>query len=173
MSLLGDKAEGEMMAHENKMMQQVKAERKNAQDQLDAKRSSGTKQVIVMRSDLKNARGEKPRTGKLMAQAAHASMKVLTDMMHMSPDGMTLRAEDIQNGIFEWLGGRFTKVCCKVNSEQELLDLYEKAKAAGVPCSLIKDAGLTEFSEPTYTCMAVGPTWSVDVDEVTGHLSLF
>jgi PTH2 family peptidyl-tRNA hydrolase len=48
-----------------------------------------------------------------------------------------------------------------------------RAKAAGVPCALIVDAGQTEFhGVPTKTCCAVGPAWIADVDAITGDLPL-
>lgn len=71
-----------------------------------------------------------------------------------------------------WLTGRFKKICVSVNSEQELLDLYERARAANVVCALIKDAGLTEFKEPTYTAVAIGPDREDVVDRFTKDLPL-
>ena len=48
-----------------------------------------------------------------------------------------------------------------------------KVKNAGLLCSLIQDAGLTEFDGvPTYTCCAIGPNWDEDVNKITGHLKL-
>lgn len=38
---------------------------------------SEPKQVIVLRTDLRNAQGHKIRTGKLIAQGAHASLKAI------------------------------------------------------------------------------------------------
>ena len=73
----------------------------------------------------------------------------------------------------EWLSGSFTKVCLSCDSEQELLDLHAKAKAAGILCSLIKDAGKTEFGGvPTYTAIAIGPDYPENIDPITGHLKL-
>jgi PTH2 family peptidyl-tRNA hydrolase len=54
-----------------------------------------------------------------------------------------------------------------------LVELYTKAKQAGLICSLIVDAGLTEFGGvPTKTCCAIGPAWAEDVDKITGELKL-
>lgn len=169
MSILGDRAEGEMLDHENKMMAKVREERKLAEEA----RSRDTKQVIVIRTDLKNKNGEKVRTGKLIAQGAHASLGAIHGLMGMNAEGLVLRMDDMQkHGIDKWMSGMHTKVCCKVASQEDLLAVYDSALAAGLPCSLVRDAGLTEFSEPTYTCVAVGPSWSDDVDKVTGHLNL-
>ena len=148
-----------------------------------------SKQVIVMRRDLKNAKGEKVRTGKLMAQAAHASLKAILDNMNWSKmrfgygivneaesqcgGDFILRESNITDAMKDWLTGRFTKVCVSVNSEAELIEVYNKAKEKGLICSLITDAGLTEFGGvPTITCCAIGPVWSNEVDEITGKLFL-
>jgi PTH2 family peptidyl-tRNA hydrolase len=73
----------------------------------------------------------------------------------------------------QWLEGRFTKVCVSVDSEQELIDIYEQAKSAGLLCSIITDAGLTEFNGvPTKTAVAIGPAYPEEVDPITRHLKL-
>ena len=125
-----------------------------------------TKQVIVIRKDLKM------RKGKMIAQGAHASMKVFFDMIEY-----TFERKMMLNGITppmnEWVNGLFTKICVGVDSEEELLDVYQRAKDAGLPCSLIQDAGLTEFGGvPTHTAVAIGPDYSHGIDDITGHLKL-
>lgn len=72
-----------------------------------------------------------------------------------------------------WLLGRFKKICVSVNSEAELLALYQKSQAAGLITALIQDAGLTELGGvPTYTALAVGPDTEERVDSITGTLPL-
>ena len=112
------------------------------------------------------------RKGKMIAQGAHASLKVLLDAGGADPGGtaFTIRLDP---ALSAWLGGRFTKICVSVDSEAALEAVVEKARAAGVPCALIIDAGHTEFhGVPTKTCCAVGPAWSDAVDAVTGGLPL-
>jgi PTH2 family peptidyl-tRNA hydrolase len=122
------------------------------------------KQVIVMRKDLNM------RKGKMIAQGAHASLKVLLDAGAISEDRFTLA---LAPALAAWLGGRFTKVCVSVGSEAALDAVVEKARAAGVPCALVVDAGHTEFhGVPTKTCCAVGPAWTDEVDAITGELPL-
>lgn len=122
------------------------------------------KQVIVMRKDLNM------RKGKMCAQAAHASMKVLLDRMEKG-DVYVLR--DIPAPMQEWFEGIFTKVCVSVDSEAELRDIYAKAQAAGLPCALIVDVGATEFhGVPTPTCCAIGPDDPAKIDPITGALKL-
>jgi PTH2 family peptidyl-tRNA hydrolase len=136
------------------------------------------KQVIVVRKDLRNSKGEKPRSGKLMAQVAHASMGALLEFFSKEvKDGDTHMEIKFSDGCIldSWLNGKFTKVCVSVDSEEELLDIYEKAKAkftiGGVV--LITDAGLTEFGGvATNTCVGIGPFYAKDIDEITGHLKL-
>ncbi len=122
------------------------------------------KQVIVMRKDLGM------RKGKMIAQGAHASLKVLLDRGALGHDGYTF---PVTEAIAAWLGGRFTKVCVSVESEAALDAIVAHARAAGLPCALIVDAGQTEFHGiPTKTCAAIGPAWADDIDKVTGALPL-
>jgi len=140
---------------------------------------SEVKQVICIRKDLH------VRRGKSEAQAAHASMKVLLDMMDFRYD-FSGKVDDVSadrlnytltlspdSPIFEWLEGTFTKVCLSVDSEGELENLYQQAKEANLPCSLIIDLGKTEFGGvPTKTCIAIGPWYSEEINKITGHLKL-
>ena len=72
-----------------------------------------------------------------------------------------------------WIRGIFKKVCLKVDSEQELLDIHKKALEAGLVSYLITDAGLTEFNGvPTNTCIGIGPDYADKIDVITGHLKL-
>lgn len=124
------------------------------------------KQVIVMRKDLGM------RKGKMIAQGAHASLKVLLDAGAPEPGGRAFTIA-LDPALSAWLTGRFTKVCVSVNSEAELDAIVANARAAGVPCALIVDSGATEFhGVPTKTCCAVGPAWIDAVDAITGGLPL-
>jgi PTH2 family peptidyl-tRNA hydrolase len=135
------------------------------------------KQVIVMRKDLNM------RKGKMIAQGAHASLKVLLDAGAMDA-GDAANADTgagagarfslaLSPALAEWLGGRFAKICVSVDSEAALDAVVEQARAAGVPCALVVDSGRTEFhGVPTKTCCAVGPAWTDEVDAITGGLPL-
>ena len=128
-----------------------------------------TKQVIVIRKDLKM------RRGKQIAQACHASMKAILDNGYIQRGGQILPCYIIPMTpeMDDWLAGLFTKISVSVDSEEELLKIHEQAAEAGLVCSLIKDAGLTEFGGvPTYTAVAVGPAKNEDVDKITGELKL-
>lgn len=128
-----------------------------------------TKQVIVIRRDLRM------RRGKEIAQGAHASMAWLRQrvMPALSPAGA---ADQVRFSGAErvWLEGSLRKVTVKVGSEAELLAVYDRAVSAGVLVHLITDRGLTEFGgTPTRTCLAVGPDYDDRVDPVTGDLELY
>jgi PTH2 family peptidyl-tRNA hydrolase len=137
---------------------------------LDLRRKKmSTKQVIVVRKDLNM------RKGKIAAQAAHASLKIFFDRMHSwnFTNGSKQGSITFTDAMYDWTKGSFTKICVYVESEEELLTLYKKAQDADIPCSLITDAGNTEFhGVPTHTCIAVGPDYSDKVDEITGGLPL-
>lgn len=128
-----------------------------------------TKQVIILRKDLKM------RRGKSVSQGCHASMKAILDSGYVQRDdnGLPCYIIPMQPEVDDWLAGIFTKICVSVNSEEELLSVYEQALEAGLVCSLIKDAGLTEFGGvPTYTAVAIGPAKNEDIDKITSNLKL-
>lgn len=138
-----------------------------------------TKQVIVWRNDLK------VRKGKLASQIAHASMAFLTremsgdkditscwsDREHLFVTGYF--TEDQYHTIEHWLENSFKKVVCYVNSEQDLLELFEKAKEKGMIAHLVEDNGATEFNGvKTVTCLSLGPDIDQNFEGLTNHLPL-
>ncbi len=134
------------------------------------------KQVIVVRKKFPTAKqneSSKLRTGKYVAQGAHAVSNVFFDRISEKSDDFI--KIDVTPEMLEWLfNERRTKITVGVEDEDELLEIYEAAKAADLPVSLITDAGLTEFNGvPTKTALAIGPAKSEDIDKITGHLSLF
>ena len=140
------------------------------------------KQVIVVRKDLNM------RKGKIAAQVAHASMKVLLDLMEETHstyiDGGFSYCEDNQlvsrsfrceenSYLNQWLEGSFAKIVVSCNSEEEILALQKEADKAKITTALITDSGATEFKGvPTVTCLAIGPYSSEEIDKITGHLKL-
>lgn len=138
------------------------------------------KQVIVMRNDLGM------RKGKMIAQGAHASIAFLTRRIEDLENGVRIPESFQRYGSFylhdylgltyemkQWLHGTFAKVCCRVDSEEELLKIRDEAVAAGLEVHLVTDSGKTEFhGQPTNTCLAIGPDRSEKIDPITGHLKL-
>src|SRR5262245_46542778 len=118
------------------------------------------KQVIVMRRDLGM------RRGKEIAQGAHASMIWLA--LRVRQPGYSFSEAERR-----WLDGPCTRGCVRVDSEEELLAVVQKAQETGVMVHLRVDAGKTEFHDvPTPTCCAVGPDVPERIDPITGHLRL-
>jgi len=125
--------------------------------------SEPTKQVIVMRNDLNM------RKGKMISQGCHSSLSFLSKRVFEKKDGDPY----FSDAELEWFKGSFAKVCVRVNSEEELLEIYNKAKEAGLEVHLITDSGKTEFhGVSTRTCLAIGPDYSEKIDKITGHLQL-
>ena len=113
------------------------------------------KQVIVMRKDLQLGKG------KLAAHAAHASISAYRNAL-----------ESHKAEVRDWIASGEKKVVVCVNSESEILELFEKVKRAKLPCALIRDAGLTQISPGTITALGIGPADEDKIDNVTGELKL-
>lgn len=129
---------------------------------------SRVKQVLIVRKDLNM------RKGKIVAQCSHASMSFLTKpLMGKLELDQTEATIKIDNDIVEWINSGFTKITLYVNSEEQLLNVYQMGLMKGLKSSLITDKGLTEFNNvPTNTAVAIGPNKSEDIDVITGNLKL-
>ena len=113
------------------------------------------KQVIVMRNDLRMSRG------KIAAQAGHAAVSAAAE------------ARNKCSGWWKaWIAEGQCKIAVRAESEQELLELEEKAKKSKLPTALIVDRGLTELPPDTITCLGIGPAPSTQIDAITGKLPL-
>jgi PTH2 family peptidyl-tRNA hydrolase len=122
------------------------------------------KQVVVIRTDLGM------RKGKFVAQGCHASEAAMFERGYIQDNELRI---PLDADLGPWLLGLFAKAVVYVQSEAELRDVYDRAKAAGLPCALIEDSGLTEFHNvPTLTAVAVGPALTEKVDRITGELPL-
>ena len=113
------------------------------------------KQVIVMRTDLKMGRG------KIAAQAGHAAVSAAEEARKKYSDWWKA-----------WIAEGQCKIAVRAESEQELLELEEKAKKSKLPTALIIDRGLTELPPDTITCLGIGPAPSTQIDAITGKLPL-
>ena len=113
------------------------------------------KQVIVMRTDLKMGRG------KIAAQAGHAAVSAAEEARKKYSDWWKA-----------WIAEGQCKIAVRAESEQELLELEEKAKKSKLPTALIIDRGLTELPPDTITCLGIGPAPSTQIDAITEKLPL-
>jgi peptidyl-tRNA hydrolase, PTH2 family len=111
------------------------------------------KLTLVVRADLGMGRG------KIAAQVAHAAVAAAL-------------ASAGSRDFADWLAEGQPKVVLKVTSAEQLLDVAQRARAAGLPAELVRDAGRTQVSPGTVTCCAVGPADSARIDQVTADLAL-
>lgn len=135
------------------------------------------KQVIVMRRKFViDGETKTVRTGKMIAQGAHASMAALLNIMDRTDttSGMKLHLDISRDShIYDWLAGKFTKVVVYVDTLEELEKIFQKAKEKNQIRAMITDAGLTEFKgQQQKTCCAIGPGWEDEINEITGKLPL-
>ena len=137
-----------------------------------------SKMMIVMRRDLKM------RKGKIAAQAGHACIDAI--IMALNKEGRVNDFEITDDGIIlkdtdkpttplsDWFKYGCAKICVYVDSEEELIDIAEKAKEKDIIAAVITDAGMTEFhGVPTKTCLALEPLPAEVADELTGNLPLY
>ena len=131
------------------------------------------KQSIIVRDDLNMPKG------KMAAQVAHASMGAI--LFYARDMGEVTGTEDkpghlyqmnVPAPVHEWLSGDFAKIVLKCQTADDLFALEDQAKAQNIPYKLIKDNGTTVFSEPTITCIAIGPWYAEVIDEMTKNFKL-
>lgn len=130
-----------------------------------------SKQIIVA------VRGHMPE-GKLASQVAHAAVANvlnLTDTVTIK-DGMIYRtiSYPVDSPEADWIDNSFTKVLLGVDTEAEMLAIYEKAKLAGLNVSLIEDEGRTVFNGvTTITTIGIGPHAREAFTGLTDHLKRY
>jgi len=112
------------------------------------------KQVIIFRKDILKKMGK----GKLACHACHASVESFK------------RADE--EVIRRWEKEGSEKVVLKVKDLKRLKEIHKKVKDKKLPCSLIRDAGLTQLKKGTVTCLGIGPVEEKKINGITGKLKL-
>lgn len=110
------------------------------------------KQVILVRTDLKMAKG------KIASQVSHASVEAV------------LKSNN--NKVSLWKKQGMKKVVLKVKDEKELLNYKNKATRLGLKNSLIRDAGRTQIKAGSVTALGIGPDEASKIDKVTSSLKI-
>ncbi|XP_026823584.1 peptidyl-tRNA hydrolase 2, mitochondrial isoform X1 [Ooceraea biroi] len=115
------------------------------------------KMVIVVRTDISMGKG------KVGAQCAHAALECCRQ---------TLNSEKSEQMFQSWLKIGQPKVVLRIQNEEELLTLVDKAKDAGLITAVIKDAGRTQLKPGTITAVGIGPGSNEVIDSLTSKLRL-
>ena len=113
-----------------------------------------TKQVIVVRKDLKLTKG------KMSAQAAHAAVEAYRATAEKNP-----------NLAKSWVNSGEKKVVVYAENLEELYMIKESVPDR-IAAKVITDAGRTQLEPGTVTCMGIGPASEEDLNKVTGKLKL-
>lgn len=103
-------------------------------------RKHGSKLVLVVRKDLGMS------SGKVAAQAAHATLACYKTLMRKDPK--LLRA---------WENDGQAKVTVQAESEAQIKELVAKAHGMGLAAEIIYDAGRTQIAAGSATVLGVGP----------------
>ncbi|CAA0813108.1 Peptidyl-tRNA hydrolase II (PTH2) family protein [Striga hermonthica] len=112
------------------------------------------KMVLVVRNDLKMGKG------KIAAQCSHATLGLYKKILNRAPKSLN-----------RWEMCGQVKVVVKIESEDDMLVLQERAKSLNLPTHITVDAGRTQIAPNSRTVMAIlGPADLVD--DVTGGLKL-
>lgn len=111
------------------------------------------KMVVVVRKDLEMS------SGKIAAQAGHAVANLMLG--------------DRNEHFVDWISSGMKKVCLEGESEAHILELEKKANERGVPCYVVRDAGLTSVAPGTVTCIGIGPASEQKMKKITGSLKLY
>jgi peptidyl-tRNA hydrolase len=110
------------------------------------------KQALIANESLRLPRG------KLAAQAAHAA---LAAFLGASPERRR-----------EWIESGMAKVVLRGESEEQLLELHDRAREAGLPAYVVRDAGRTVVEPGTITFVGIGPAEAREIDPITQDLKL-
>ena len=71
---------------------------------------------------------------------------------------------------YRWEGQK--KICVKVDSTEQLLDVHRRATELGIPNYCVADAGLTQIAAGSLTVCGIGPADAALINQVTGNLKL-
>ena len=115
----------------------------------------GHKMILAVRTDLKMGKG------KIAAQCSHATLGAYK---------RGLRTQPATVKFWERIGQK--KITLKLSSEEEMEQIEQAAKAAGLVTHVVVDAGHTQVAPGTKTVLAIGPAAESAVNPVTAHLKL-
>lgn len=109
------------------------------------------KMVLCVRGDLAMSKG------KVAAQCSHAALACYRGAARACPEY-----------VKAWLYRGQTKVTLKLDDEAQMDAVAAAARAAGIVCCVIEDAGRTEVEPGTRTVLGLGPAPKAAIDALTG-----
>jgi PTH2 family peptidyl-tRNA hydrolase len=71
-----------------------------------------------------------------------------------------------------WESSGCAKICVKVETEAELMNVRKGASLRGLNYYLVHDAGRTQIAAGSATVLAIGPGLVEDIDLLTGRFKL-
>lgn len=114
---------------------------------------------IFARESVKKMNGVR---GKMCTQAGHAYVHTLLNAQQQWPEHVQAYLDS----------GHAFKITCVVDTIAELEQLQQKYQAH-CATKLVTDKGLTVFSEPTTTCLGIGPISEDLIGDDLAGLKLF
>lgn len=106
--------------------------------------------------------GLKMGKGKIGAQCGHATLAAYQTTRRMSSN-----SKYWTKVLEKWSWEGTKKICVKVTSAEELIEVQKQANALGLPSYLVADAGHTQIAAGSLTVCALGPATSAHIDLIT------
>jgi PTH2 family peptidyl-tRNA hydrolase len=119
--------------------------------------------VVIIRRDLDMSK-------------SYLATQVATAILNSFMSGQTAsvsQSVDLEFADIEWLKGGGRKEIFVCDTEEELFLRHAMAKDAKMHTSLALESGISNSRlRPTYTCLAIGPALSAEIEIVTKGLQL-
>ncbi len=113
------------------------------------------KQALIVRLDLDMGRG------KIAVQCSHAAVSATEQARTRFPEWYKA-----------WMTEGQAKIALKITELVSLLELEKSARRFPFPTYLVRDRGITQVPPGEITCLGIGPAPALDLDRLTGKLSL-
>ena len=97
--------------------------------------------------------------GKIGAQCGHATLAAYQCARRMSAN-----SKYWTKVLEKWSWEGTKKICVKVNSDEEIIEVQKAAIKLGIPNYLVADAGHTQIAAGSLTVCGLGPCTSAHVD---------
>lgn len=113
------------------------------------------KMLLIVNMELKMGKG------KIAAQCGHATL-----------GNYKLSRKYARTALYWWEVTGQAKVTVKAEKETEMNDMLQIAKAIGLVCYIVEDAGRTQIAAGSKTVLAIGPAPASMIDPICSHLKL-